>query len=289
MIVLAIFLLSSPGDSVGWTRYDLQRDGGQTGWQVWFDGSCVHVDFMRSHEPGHSDCCCAYNFWKNYWFGDADVTPGYSGSVTLGVKPSNNAAVCIYHHRASGDIYRTWVSIDEGQGYYNFTYYKVLPQCTTEFIGPRISIDNKGNFHITLHTYGPCSYYTRCPSGSLPGTDPILIDSLMNLSTGVFADRFNTPGKVIIYWTRWTGEGSGGHAQHAQNVCYMISTDYGNSWGPKVNLTQYQSSDTMRAFCQVKAIFDQNGDPHIVFPVNYFLNQTAYYKSWNPLVSQYRI
>jgi len=289
-LLIILPVISSPGDSVGWTRYDLQRDGGQTGWQVWFDGSGAHVDFMRAHESQPwSDRCCAYNFWQGgSWFGDADVTPGYSGYVALGVKPSNNAAVCIYHHQASGDIYRGWVSVDEGQGGYNFNWHKVLPQEQTErLIWPRLAIDDQGNFHVMLHSYDyDRIYYTRSTDDGVTWSDKELVyeesqaNMYRNLDGGVFADRFRTPGKIIRYWTEWTGEGTGGHASHAQDVCYQISTDYGNSWGPKVNLTRYHPDDTMRAYCHVKAIFDQNGDPHIVFPVNYFLNQTAYYKSW---------
>jgi len=286
MGIIVVLILTSPGDSVGWTKWDVQWGAGQTGWQVWYDGSCVHVDFMRAHESQPwPDRCCAYNFWRNRWFGDADVTPGYSGYAVLGVKPSNNAAVCAYHHQASGDIYRSWVSVDEGQGYYNFTCHKVLPQEQTEqLIWPRLAVSNKDYFYVVMHSYPYEKIcFTRSTDGGNTWSDTMIVhlDTMyLNETGGVFADRFNTPGKVIIYWTRWTGEGSGGHAQHAQDVCYMISTDYGNSWGPKVNLTRYHPDDTMRAYCQVKAIFDQNGDPHIIFPVNYYLNQTAYYKSW---------
>jgi len=282
----------SPGDSVGWTKYDYQRNG-QTAWQVWYDGASdpgIHVDFMRAHEAQPwPDRCCAYNFWQGgSWFGDADVTPGYSGYVALAVKPSNNAGVCAYHHQASGDLYRCWVSVDEGQGYYNFTYHKVLPQEQTEqIIWPRLAIDDQGNFHIVNHSYDyERIYYTRSTDDGQTWSDKELLyeesqaNQYRNLAGGVFADRFNSPGKVIRYWPEWTGEGTGGHAQHSQDVCYQISTDYGVTWGSRVNLTQYQPSDTMRAFCHIKAIFDKNGDPHIVFPVCYFRNGTAYYRSW---------
>jgi len=289
MIMVLIFQISSPGDSVGYTRYDYQRNG-QTAWQVWYDGSCIHVDFMRAHESQPwPDRCCAYNFWESgKWFGDVDVTPGYSGYVALGVKASNNAGVCAYHHQAQGDIYRSWISVDEGQGYYNFSVRKVLPQETTEqLIWPRLAVDDQDNFHLMLHSYDyERIYYTRSTDDGVTWSDKELIyeesqaNMYRNLDGGVFADRFNSPGKIIRYWTEWTGEGTGGNAEHAQDVWYQISTDYGETWGPKINLTNYQPSDTFRAFCHVKAIFDKNGDPHIAFPVNYFLNQTAYWRSW---------
>jgi len=286
LISLPLFGLSSPGDSVGWTKYDYQRNG-QTGWQVWYDGSCVHVDFMRAHDSQPwPDRCCAYNFWRNRWFGDSCA--GASGYVALGVKPSNNAAVCSYHHQTPGDIYRSWVSVDEGQGCYIFTGHKVLPQEQEEqLIWARLAIDDQDNFHMMLHSYDyERIYYTRSTDDGVTWSDKELVyeesqaNQYRNLDGGVFADRFQTPGKIIRYWTEWTGEGSGGIAQHAQDVCYQISTDYGNSWGPKVNLTQYQPDDTMRAYCQIKAIFDQNGDPHIIFPVCNFINNQYYNKSW---------
>ncbi|HID31836.1 MAG TPA: T9SS type A sorting domain-containing protein [bacterium (Candidatus Stahlbacteria)] len=285
MALLAIFI-SSPGDSVGWTKWDVQWASGQTGWQVWYDGSCTHVDFVEAHGP-ISCRGCAYNFKRaDNWLGSMKVNSEVSNYATIGIKPFNNAAVCCYHMWRIGDIYRSWVAVDETQGGYVFTERPVLPQNTTDIIiWPRLAVDDRGNFHVVMHGYTMyMSFYTRSTDDGVSWSDTLIINPdtgyCINESSGVFADRFDNPGKIIIYWTRWTGEGSMGVVQHAQDIWYMVSTDYGETWGGKINITNYQPSDTMRAFCHVKAIIDRDGDPHIVFPTLYFVNQTPYNRSW---------
>ncbi|HIE05811.1 MAG TPA: T9SS type A sorting domain-containing protein [bacterium (Candidatus Stahlbacteria)] len=223
------------------------------------------------------------------WYGEIGVSSGEAGWEAVGAKPSNNAGVCAYHMTAPGDIYRSWVAVDESQGGYTFTEHAVLPQETNEqIIWPSLAVDNQENFHVVNHSYYyETILYTRSTDGGVTWEDTTILYEESsgsgpgrNISGGVFADRWNTPGKIIRDWTEWTGEGTGGTAQHAQDVCYQISTDYGATWGPKINLTQYQPSDTMRAFCHIKGIFDGNGDPHIVFATNYFVGGTAYNRSW---------
>ena len=283
----------SPGDSIDYTYYDYQRNG-QTAWQVWYDDADgIHALLMSAHQPDFSDRNCVYNFkLGGSWYGRLEVG-GYAGAgyVTEGYQPSDNAAVAGYHMREGGSgTYRCWVSVDDGgQGGYSFTEHAVLPQITgEEIIWPRMAVDDQGNFHVVNHSYNnETILYTRSTDGGNTWEDTTVLYEEgsgsgpgRNLAGGCFADRWSTPGKVIRYWTEWTGEGTAGTAQHAQDVCYSISTDNGASWDAKVNLTQYQASDTMRAFCHVKAIFDGNGDPHIFFPTLYFVGGTAYVRSW---------
>jgi hypothetical protein len=49
------------------------------------------------------------------------------------------------------------------------------------------------------------------------------------------------------------------------NVWYILSTDNGVTWGSPTNITNYQPSDSVRAYTDVNAVFDANDDLHIAW------------------------
>jgi hypothetical protein len=72
-----------------------------------------------------------------------------------------------------------------------------------------------------------------------------------------------TSGKTAIAWTRMRPGGS--HVQMDMDVVFKESTNHGATWGPMVNVTNYQSADTVRAYNDVSGIYDQNDNLHLVW------------------------
>jgi len=270
-----IFLISqsSPGDSVGWTYYDFQHTVSDPQ-MVWCDLiENIHVDFTRAHESLPSyERNCAYNFYnrnENSWCGDSCISSSRSGYVALGIK-SNNAAVCIYHQQDSGNFYRPWVAVDTGPGAYAFTEWPVCPQNTSvEFLWPILAVDDRDNFHcLSRDGNGNEIYYTRSTDGGRTWTDLWVInDPSSSGNYEIFADRFSSPGEVVVSWLEDTDPPSGG-----KDVWLNISTDYGQTWQGPQNITNFQPTDSIRALKDCSLIIDRNGDPHLVFSAFYYFN-----------------
>ncbi len=281
MELLILLFISSPGDSVGWTYIDIQSQA-NTRQMVWFDGaSGTHVDFQCAHEPfPYDDRHCAYNFKLNgSWYGDVWVSSGLSGCAVLGVKPSNNAAVCCYQMQVGGDIYRCWVSVDRSQGGYDFTEHPICPQnMSKEILWPALAVDDQNNFHWMgrlYHPYAGTLYYARSTDDGYTWTDPMVVDSFQQQSShayDIFADRFRAPGKVVMVWLK------------ENDVWINLSTDYGMTWQGPQNITQFSPAESIRVWNDCRPIFDQNGDPHVVFTVVDTINpyQRSWIMHWSP-------
>jgi hypothetical protein len=78
----------------------------------------------------------------------------------------------------------------------------------------------------------------------------------------VMASRMSN--KVAFVETRYKTD-SAAAGQLDNNVFYRLSNDGGVTWGPRINITNYVSTDTFRAYCCVSCIFDQNDNLHIVW------------------------
>jgi len=68
------------------------------------------------------------------------------------------------------------------------------------------------------------------------------------------------------------------------NVWINISTDYGETWQGRQNITNFTTSDTIVADNDCRPIFDKNGDPHVVFTVvdTALLNNRSWIMHWSP-------
>ncbi len=90
------------------------------------------------------------------------------------------------------------------------------------------------------------------------------VDSCATISQFVRASRNSGSDKVVFCWTKFITDSVVG-GQKDNNVWYLLSTDNGLNWGSPVNVTSYQPSDTVRAYNNVNAIFDNNDNLHIVW------------------------
>jgi len=281
MEILILVLISSPGDSIGWTYYDYQTSG-NVRQMVWVDNpGNIHADFMRAHEPNPwYDRKCAYNFKKagGKWYGDMCISSERSGYAALGVK-SNGAAVCAYQQMRPGDVYSCWIAVDEGPGQYTFTEHRCCPQNTKRWLWPAIAVDDQDYFHVLGHTVDEDNiYYSRSTDDGNTWTDLVLINTdnqATSLGYDIFADRWQSPGYVMMVWLEKI-PGS----QIGQNVWINISTDNGETWQGPQNITNFTTSDTMAAFADCRPIFDRDGNPHVVFTAGYYQHPNLYIRSW---------
>jgi len=84
-------------------------------------------------------------------------------------------------------------------------------------------------------------------------------------------------GKAAIAWCRARPTSPNGYVN--MDLCYIESTDHGLTWGPRVNVTNYQASDTVRAYCDVSGIYDNNDDLHLAWAGERALNDNTYYNA----------
>jgi Neuraminidase (sialidase) len=89
-------------------------------------------------------------------------------------------------------------------------------------------------------------------------------DSCATLSQFVRASENPGSNKVVFVNTSFITD-TIANGQLDNNVWYMLSTDGGVTWGSRINITSYQPSDSIRAYCNVNAIFDNNDDLHIAW------------------------
>jgi hypothetical protein len=60
------------------------------------------------------------------------------------------------------------------------------------------------------------------------------------------------------------------------NVVYIESTNNGATWGSMVNVTNYQSADTVRAYNDVSGVYDQSDNLHLVWSGHYVTGGNIY-------------
>jgi len=272
----------SPGDSIGMTGLEYQANGGCEKRIAVDDSFQVHILWMKVPFPfsNMAQRRMEWNFRFNdgSYFGEVDASPFTSGygslDLTQDATVNMQRSVISYHFSGGTNEYYPYMDIDDGNGFGAFPNNPVHPPNSHNCLWPMVAAtknnnfilvtdDNAGNFH---HCFVTTDY-------GVTWTNPFNSDSAACISMFVMASRMSN--KVAFVETRFITD-SAAIGQLDNNVWYRLSTDGGETWGPHINLTNYQPTDSFRAYCNVSCIFDQNDNLHIVWPARY-IYQGGYY------------
>jgi len=267
-------ILGSPGQMVGTTHYDYQTNG-STGNRIVRDASGnIHVCWMNGINQWSGNRWVYYNFRdaaSGTWSWTTTGTPvnpppqgdGYTNMDVL----SSGQAVITYHSASDGDY--VVLSVDDLPGFGSFTEYNVpdnLPD--TVCIWPYVAVDRNDRIHVVAYEYETAAnmpqrtIYTRSDDQGANWTEPVMIDTVFELATIVVASEVDD--KVAIVYNHPT-ENPGG----MNNIFYIESEDGVTwDWNDKHQVTDYYTNpeeDTISAFADNDALYDNQGNLHIVW------------------------
>jgi hypothetical protein len=235
----------------------------------------------------------------------ATPTGNYGGYVGIATTGDNRAILGGHNHTGTDTLYspQFWWDYGEAYGYLGFTdrlprtvqNYGSANDPNNEVIWPKFRYV-EGPTDTVLHVIAQVSeanagdpqaiyYFRRVGSDATPGATwsypPYIIDTIYDLSQDIAA---TSDGKVALTWTAnlpctaadpdtASGYECRTYVQYDNDVYYQISTDYGVNWGPKHNLTNYiqtEGTDSYRPYTDLSALYDSNGDLHIVWAARFW-------------------
>ena len=269
-------ILASPGDTVTITRYDSQS--GPPGTRIVKDYlGGFHFPWMNGIDFWSGNRWVYYNFldengvWRWPKVGTQVNTTQGAGYPQIDVFGDGRAAVA--YHSANNALY-TCIGIDVFRGFGNFTELDVPePAGPNHYYWPYETVDRQGRIHAVSTEYAGAGdphrvSYARSHDEGYTWTDPIVWDTLMNISTVLTSSRVSD--KVAIAFT---------HPRdlvdpdlYNNDMCYYESLD-GEIWnfnGGMMNVTNYQTEDTIRAYYDCDAVYDREDNLHIIWNTPYY-------------------
>ncbi len=272
----------SPGDIIGMTWYDTQASGSYGQRIIVDDLGQPHIDWMKRDAAGVNRYC-AWNarFSNGSWYGETQASPSWSGYVRIAVTrdsdPNNQRSVITYHFNPGAGYY-SWVDIDGGNlwGAWPNTPRAIL---INGYMWPCICVANNNNFLMATGDYNANAHHLFVSTNE--GITWTLIadfDSVATLSYFLRSSRNSGSNKVVFAHTRYITD-TIASGQLDSDIWYMVSTDGGITWGPHTNLTNYQPYpiDSVRAYCDVNAVFDYNDNLHISW-TGMKIDDTTFYR-----------
>jgi hypothetical protein len=257
-----------PGDQIGTTWCDYQANGSY--------GQRIDVDDLRqAHivwtkmDAGQTTRYIAWNFrYSNgAYYGESQASNSWSGyvqmDITRDLDPYMQRTVIAYHFNPGAGYY-SWIDIDAGNGWGSWSNNPSSPGIS-DHIWPYVAVANNNNFILATgdQTGDSLHLYLTTDEGiswSYIGG----FDSCATLSQFVRASEKRDTNKVAFVHTQFITDTIAG-GQMDNDVWYVLSDDGGITWGPHTNITNYQPGDTVRAYCDVNAVFDDNDYLHIVW------------------------
>lgn len=264
-----IGVYTGPGDSIGHTAYDYQSNGSM-GTRIMVDDlDQAHIDWMWCNYALNTRYCAwQARFDDGSYYGETQASASWSGYVQLDItrdaNPEDQRTVIAYHYNP-GAGYFGWIDIDQGNCFGAWPNNPTSPE-VADHIWPYIACASNGNIVMVTGNQDANTWvhhrHLTTDEGS-NWTSLTDFDSCGTLSQFVRASH--NSNKVVYVHTQFiTTEPN---PQLDNDVYYMLSTDGGVTWGPHTNITNYQPypTDSVRAYCNVNAAFDDNDHLHIVW------------------------
>lgn len=262
----------SPGDTIGWTTYDLQTIGPS--------GRRIAVDSERKlHAFWQADNGIFYNY-REERFGDWRWPEGIlvaanAGHPQVAVDPGDIVYVAFY----TPDSYVTFCSINPYDGL--MECYDPPDLLDNRCNWPYMTIDRSGFVHIVMCENSPDVAWTLAYTASINGgeswTTLARVDTVTAISDVIAASPVSD--KVSIVYAHPTDLNS-----QWMNDIYYIESEDGFSWDwatGKVNVTEYgEDEDSLFAFTDLDAIYDYNDDLHIVWNAQWVTEEQVYVKTF---------
>ena len=288
-----VVITLSPGTRIGTTWFEYQHNS-NIGKQIALDSSGeVQFFWTNGLDNGANSRHVFYNctglFPDSVGFQiDSDVRSGFITGDVL----SNDQAVAAFHTRLTGWLSTDWataVAVDliPCLGAFDREIVDTLtlpPAEATTAIWPHMAVDANDNIHVVSSQIEaaagdprPIWYNRSTDMGNTFGTWVKVDDSLRSVSYDVQTSR--SSGRVSISYTRgvpWNP------SQLNEDVYYIESMDYGATWNfpnNSINVTNFTPGDTLRAFVDVSAIYDNNDSLHLAFTLQRVIADTFYWAS----------
>ncbi|MGB3341240.1 MAG: T9SS type A sorting domain-containing protein [bacterium] len=257
-----------PGDIIGTTYCDYQANG-SFGQRIMVDkNDQAHINWMKM-DGGQVNRYCAWNarYVDSNYYGETQASPSWSGyvqlDITKDIDPDDQRTVIAYNYNPGPERY-SWIDIDGGQIWGTWPNDPQSPE-VAEHIWPYIAVANNNNIIMATGDYNEnmLHLYVTADQGST-WTFITDIDSCATLSQFLRSSLNPGSNKVVFVWTQSiTDTVSAGQLDN--DVYYMLSNDGGVTWDAPVNITNYQPSDSVRAYCNVNAVFDRGDNLHIAW------------------------
>ncbi len=275
-LILALWwkpaLPDSPGLTLGHTARDMQSVGA-TNHRCAADGlGGFHAAWTEGDLP---DRHVYYNFVDedgNIQFGEGTIVNSVSGAgYPTVVANDNNAAVIAFHNFSNMII---TLGVDAGQGLGLFTLHDppdAVPGGGSTF-WPRVGIDASQRCHILSieHGMGDIAVpmiYSHSGDNYDDWIGPELIDTITVQAYMVAASKYTDKVALVYAKPRRLDDPD----YYNNDVVYIESED-GVTWDfdNKVNITNYQQTDTLRCFNSLDAVYDPDGNLHIVWTTPFY-------------------
>jgi hypothetical protein len=293
----------SPGMQIGTTTYDKQSNGRMNRQVDWRGTQVVHFIWVKMTIPSltNTDRVTAYELWDiedgSVYFGPGgcSIHPDIqaSGYVSLDVDTEGKAVIANHHSDYYGGLPKAvtlWYDILPAACFFSPYKYR-LPDINMEygsmksgrFLWPSMEYQVYGGDTVThvfakeddsLSTieYSPIHYFRRVGSDTLGSWDypPVIVDTNTVVSQTVTASRVS--GKVALVWLANLPAIPGGSesvnrgSDVDNDVYYMVSSNMGADWGPKVNVTASDSSKSgWRAHTDLSCLITSDDYLHIIW------------------------
>lgn len=254
---------------IGTTAYDLQALG-SFGQRIMLDSyPQAHINWMWQDYPMQSQRYCAWNarYVDSTYYGETQASNSWSGYVQLDItrdaNPDSQRTVIAYHHDAGSGFY-SWIDIDQSNLMGSWPNDPKTP-AIADHIYPYVAVANNGNIVLATGDYNADIlhlYLTRDEGATWSLVADF--DSCACLSQFLRSSINTGSNKVVFVWTQFITD-TIASGQLDNDVWYMLSEDGGETWGTPTNITNYQPADSVRAYCNVNAVFDLNDDLHIAW------------------------
>jgi hypothetical protein len=260
-----------PGDSVGTTTFDVQSQG-SAGHRLYIDrAGGIHVDWTKGIMPlSGTTRRCEWNFRRTdgSYFGEVDAGPYGSAYVALDItrdaNPADQRTVICYHYNTGTNAYYPFIDIDSSNGAGAYPYNPKTP-AMNNYLWPNIACVNNGNILLaTDDNAGNNHHVFLTTDEGNTWTNVHNSDSCATISQFIAASDNPGSNKVVYCETRYKTD-SAAAGQLDNNVWFRLSTDGGVTWGQHRQITHYQSGDSVRAYCDVCAVFDADDNLHIAW------------------------
>jgi len=255
-------VLTSPGEVVGTSHYDIQTNGSTgNGIDFWEGNRWVYYNFRD--ETG---------VWSWPGAGTQVNTTQGAGYTQLNIM-SDGRAVPSYHS-VNNTLY-TCIALDIFRGFGDFTEIDVsdVGPGPNYYIWPYETIDRNDRIHILCTERVPNAgdphivIYTRSADEGNTWIDPEIVDTTFDVSAILTSSRVSD--KVSLAYTE--PRSMDPHDQYNNDMAYYESLDGVTwDWSNMINVTNYQLMDTLRAYCDCDAVYDYNDNLHLLWNTPYY-------------------
>ena len=280
-------ITESPGEIIGWTQYDYQVNCSTGDRVVLGIGGALNFSWMNGIEIDETgagerqvffNCIDADGFQtypgEGYQISEENRS-GYTTIDNLG----GDVAMVGYHRTNHAPDYEVFAAIDAVSCYGVFTNFPV-----ENIIGgfaaiwPYVTVDRNDNIHMVFShpdELGDAFGYVNSVDSGVTWSRPVTVDTILTISPITASSPVSD--KVAIVYTHDV-------ENWIRNNVYYIESDDGLTWdfrNGKINITDYNTNDSLFAWDDLDAVYDYNDNLHIIWNAWWAtVDLNIYYPVW---------